>query len=77
MPPFDEHQFDQARRLEEKQREENIAEARRRPSREQITVNDEVVCRSCYEPLSAERLAAVPDAACCVECQELYERWGI
>jgi len=77
MAPLDEHQLEQAQELELREREARVDEARRRPAREQLTINDEIVCRSCYEPIAAARLEVVPDAALCLECQQLYERYGI
>jgi len=71
-------EFDQAQQLEQQERDARIAEQRQRPARQQLTdATGEIVCRSCYEPMSPERLEAQPDAACCVQCQALYEQWGI
>jgi phage/conjugal plasmid C-4 type zinc finger TraR family protein len=78
MAPLDEHQFDQAQHLEEEERAARVAEQRERsPARQQLEVGGQVVCRSCYEPIAAARLEAMPDTALCVECQQLYERYGI
>lgn len=75
--PLDEHQFDQARRLEEEERTLNIEAARRANVEEPLFDGaDRRICRGCYEPLSHERLAVQPNAARCTECQSLKEKWN-
>lgn len=56
--------------------EEQLA---KRPPAQQV-VDGEVLCIDCDEPVGAVRLAALPNACRCLDCQRLAERrtqpWG-
>lgn len=45
----------------------------RRRGRGPVYVDGVACCRECGEPIPAARLAAAPDAECCVECQKDFE----
>jgi DnaK suppressor protein len=69
-------QFDLAQELEEKHRVKSLAvQAAAAATKEQPLVIDGVrVCLDCRDPIGKKRLKAKPDAARCVECQELKEK---
>lgn len=60
--------IDRAQDLEQRQRA--TALARRRP----VPAAGGGTCVMCGEPIAQERLAALPGAARCVECQNSMER---
>ncbi|MCC7097285.1 MAG: TraR/DksA C4-type zinc finger protein [Thermomonas sp.] len=49
-------------------------DARLAAIRANLREQGEDVCVTCDEPIEAERRAAMPSAARCVECQRAYER---
>lgn len=40
---------------------------------QQITIGDIIVCRDCRNPIDSRRLAVVPNAERCCECQKIVE----
>ncbi|MGD9610474.1 MAG: TraR/DksA C4-type zinc finger protein [Desulfovibrionaceae bacterium] len=50
-----------------------IAAARAAPAGAQVIVNGQVVCADCGQPIPAKRIAAVPGATRCRDCQEAAE----
>jgi len=50
-----------------------IAAARAALAGAQVIVNGQVVCADCGQPIPAKRLAAVPGAIRCRDCQEAAE----
>lgn len=69
-------QFDLAQEIEQRTRDEALARfaeavAATEPT---LTIDGVRVCLGCHDPLTKKRLKAYPNAARCVECQELKER---
>lgn len=64
---------DVAQKYETLDREEAVFLAARSAQEEQLKVGGKVFCLGCGEPISAKRLAAVPDACRCTECQQELE----
>lgn len=61
-----EHQAFQLRAL--------LEQAGTKPGPDQFIKDGVVVCRECGDPIEARRLAALPTAAFCVECQGCLDR---
>lgn len=67
-------EVDRAQAHEEELRADAFtARAAKRFHEEPRIVNGKRLCLDCDEPLSKKRLKAAPEAARCVECQELRE----
>ena len=63
--------LDRASHIETWQRDMALAEFKRRhPQPKQIMVNGKVVCMDCEEPICEKRLAGLPHAARCIDCQQ-------
>lgn len=76
--PLDEHQFEQAARNEQIERDSAIAAARAKKRRDK-PLHDATgrrICKGCSNPLDLERLKVMPDAVRCIHCQGLMEKWG-
>jgi len=67
---------DIAQRIEERQREQALTLHRERAQRQSEEESDVKTrnCIDCGDPISKARLAALPYAKRCVECQE-YMEW--
>lgn len=71
---MDEHHYERAAQLADAERQAAVAAARRRPE-ETPAVRDGVrVCLDCDEPIGASRLAVVPAAVRCTDCQNHHEQ---
>lgn len=44
-----------------------------RPAEAQLVEDGEVICLGCGDPVPPSRLRVIPDAARCVDCQEILE----
>lgn len=65
---------DDASELEQFDRERSLANQQAHSAEpEQWIENDTVFCIDCAEPVSPRRLAAKPNAARCIDCQQLFE----
>lgn len=64
---------DEAAAAEAHYREAALAAARPAPAGSQVVEGGRVVCAACGEAIPAARLAAVPGATRCRECQEDFE----
>ncbi|MFT0861737.1 TraR/DksA C4-type zinc finger protein [Ancylobacter sp. G4_0304] len=62
--------FDQAQRLEERQREDALAALAL-----SMGGDGRKTCLACGEEIALERRMAVPNAVRCVECQQRVERY--
>ncbi|WP_432460814.1 TraR/DksA C4-type zinc finger protein [Agarivorans sp. QJM3NY_25] len=65
---------DKAKLLEQQQRNIALARALQRPPQVQQSINDEAVCEDCFAPIPAARLAVLPRANRCIDCQSIKER---
>lgn len=67
---------DRAQDVTERFHKDCLAEHRRRtlPHRTDASRRD---CADCGCPIPPARLAALPDALCCVDCQQLREAYGV
>lgn len=64
---------DVAQTYETLDREEAIFLAGQHAQEEQLRVGGKVYCLGCGEPIPEKRLAALPDACRCTECQRELE----
>ncbi|MDP2548500.1 MULTISPECIES: TraR/DksA C4-type zinc finger protein [unclassified Oceanobacter] len=71
MPDF----LDAAKELEQQDRERALANhsARLKPEPAQWVQDGVVMCIDCACDIEPERLAAKPNAARCIDCQQLHE----
>jgi DnaK suppressor protein len=69
-------QLDDAAMLEQADRDRALSNqcAHREPEPDQWIEDGVVLCIDCAEPVSQPRLAAKPNAARCIDCQQLHER---
>lgn len=66
--------LDRASELEQQQREVAIKQALKRPAVEQdIDEDGNHYCDDCGIRIPPERIAAVPSAVCCIDCQSIRE----
>ena len=71
-------QLDRAKELEMLHREKSLAAHKQASSEpEQWIDGDRVLCLNCSVPVSPQRLRAKPNAAYCMDCQQLRERGRI
>lgn len=68
--------LDRAAEVEALFQEERLA-AHRRPSIRLVPVTLMRECEDCGTRIPDARLAAVPNAVCCVDCQQLWEVCGV
>lgn len=47
------------------------------PAGEQLVIEGVICCEDCEEPIALARLARLPKATRCVECQEEAEQGGL
>lgn len=71
---MDEKYMEMAAENEERQRQQAIADHAGRTTEEQLIVDGVVVCRECDAPIPEQRLAHVPDAVRCIDCQAFHEK---
>lgn len=68
-------QLDHAKALEMQHRQRALQEVlTANPEPPQETLDGRVVCIDCDHPISTARLAAKPNAARCIGCQQLQEQ---
>ncbi|WP_337840498.1 TraR/DksA family transcriptional regulator [Rheinheimera sp.] len=66
--------LDRAQDLEALQRDNALKQALNRPTEPQdIDQNGNHFCNDCGVHIPAERMAIVPSAVCCIDCQEIRE----
>ncbi|WKE64351.1 TraR/DksA family transcriptional regulator [Gallaecimonas kandeliae] len=66
--------FDAAQNLEENQRQQALSNHKNRPhERQDIDAEGRVWCLDCPVQVPPERLAKVPDACRCIDCQQITE----
>lgn len=66
-----EQQYELAAKLAEAERAAALETVR---ARMQSTGSVDGTCEDCGEAISVERLAAMPSASRCIECQEIHEQ---
>lgn len=64
---------DMAQEAQERHMRALLAQAGTRPGPAQVREDGVAICRECGDPIDARRLAALPDAAFCVECQAIHD----
>lgn len=67
--------LDQAQEIETLHRQAAIDAALARQENQRLEGN-EVICLSCEEPIGLRRLASLPTAVRCLECQQAHELKG-
>lgn len=69
-------EIDRAQEQEESQRDFALRnQLTQRRKTEPLLVDGEHVCIGCFEPIELRRLAAIPDADRCMQCQEDLEKY--
>jgi DnaK suppressor protein len=66
--------LDEAKKLEIRHRQAALDNALKRTEPTQQTLDGRVICISCDAPISLDRLAAKPNAARCIHCQQIEEQ---
>lgn len=66
-------QADRAQRFEEIERATAIYDATHRRYESPLIAEGERICLDCYEPITARRLRAAPQAVRCFDCQQRHE----
>lgn len=67
--------LDQAQEIETLHRDAALA-AHHAQRESQLIEGNEVICLDCQEPIGLRRLASLPTAVRCLECQQAHELRG-